>query len=300
VAVISSIDTAARRDSGDRRYLFLWRGHSPRWDSRQTLIMEGFMLKITRYKNEYSLSYAEYGDRNGYPILIQHGLIASIKHPDLFERLIRLGTRLICIARPGYGESSPYVMDNIGEWANIVSVLIDKLELSQFDVLGMSSGAPYSYAIGCKFPGKARNIFILSGTPALFDETVLSSWPYGVTKNASIGEMQKLAYELFFSNLSPHDFENDDVKDSMMNDCFGIAQDLKIRCIDWGFRLSDVKENVFMRHSKADSSVPFTTAEMTSKLLPNCTLDIKENDVHFSNEVLNDFISTTMAGWYKK
>ncbi len=57
-----------------------------------------------QYHNGNSLSYAEYGDMNGFPILIQHGLIASIKSFDLFEPLLRLGTRLICIARPGYGE----------------------------------------------------------------------------------------------------------------------------------------------------------------------------------------------------
>ena len=30
------------------------------------------------YKVEHYLSYVEYGDSNGYPILIQHGLIANI------------------------------------------------------------------------------------------------------------------------------------------------------------------------------------------------------------------------------
>lgn len=126
------------------------------------------MKQIARDKNGNSLSYAEYGDKNGYPILIQHGLIASINDPCLFERLIELGTHLICIARPGYGESSPIIMNNIAEWADIVSVLIDELKLSHFDILGMSSGAPYSYSIGYKFPDKVRNIFIFSGTLALY------------------------------------------------------------------------------------------------------------------------------------
>ena len=64
------------------------------------------MKQEIKYKNGYSLSYAEYGDRNGYPILIQHGLIANIYDDHLFDRLIRSGARLICIARPGYGQSS--------------------------------------------------------------------------------------------------------------------------------------------------------------------------------------------------
>ena len=258
------------------------------------------MKQIALYENGNALSYAEYGDKNGYPILIQHGLIASIDDYYLFERLIELRTRLICIARPGYGESSPYVMNNMVEWAEIVSILIDELKLSHFDILGMSSGAPYSYSIGYKFPDKVRNIYIFSGIPALYDEKILSFWPYEVKKNANISEMEKLDYELFFSNLSEEDLTKNDIKDSMMNNCFGIAQDLKLRCMDWGFKLFNVTENVYMRHSKSDNAVPLITAEMTSKLLPNCKFEIRENDVHFSKEVLDDFIRTVMTGYYEK
>jgi pimeloyl-ACP methyl ester carboxylesterase len=227
-------------------------------------------LKQTiRYKNEYSLSYAEYGNDEGYPILVQHGLIASITDYHLFDRLIQSGTRLICIARPGYGESSRYEMKNLAEWGEIVAVLVDGLGLSHFDVLGMSSGAPYSYSIAYKFPRKARNIFIFSGTPALYAEDVQALWPYPLNKAASITELEKVAHDLFFSNPSNEDLARDEIKDSMMNNCFGIAQDFKLRCMDWGFKLSDVKQTVVMQHSREDSQVPFAAAELTAKLLPN-------------------------------
>jgi pimeloyl-ACP methyl ester carboxylesterase len=258
------------------------------------------MKKYARYKDENVISYAEYGDTNGYPILINHGLIASIHDYALFERLIQLRAHLICIARPGYGESSPYLMNSIAEWANVVSILVDELNLSEFDVLGMSSGAPYSYAIGYKFPDKVRNLYIFSGIPALYDERVLSYWPYEAKRNASVAEMEILAHELFFSKISKEDLQKNDIKDSMMNNCFGIAQDLKLRCIEWGFRLSDVKVNVHMQHSKEDQAVPFMTAFLTSKLLPNCRLEIKEQGEHFSSGALDDFIKTVIAGNYDK
>ncbi len=254
--------------------------------------------QIVQYGNGHSLSLTEYGDRNGYPILVQHGLIASISDYDLFHRLLDSGTRLICIARPGYGESSPYAMRNMAEWGDIVSVLVGELELSQFDVLGMSSGAPYSYAIGYKLSDKVRNIFIFSGTPALYDDRILAFWPYPVNKKASIGELESLAKDLFFLDLSPEDLLRDDIKDSMMNNCFGIAQDFKLRCNDWGFSLSDVKALVYMQHSKEDNQVPFITAEMTAKLLPNCRFEAREKGEHFSNDRLDDFIKTVMAGYY--
>ena len=257
------------------------------------------MKRSILYKNEYTISYAEYGDKNGFPILINHGLIASIGDYPLFERLIKLGAQLICIARPGYGESSPYEMYNIGEWADIVSVLVNELHLSQFDVLGMSSGAPYSYAISYGLPEEVRNIYVFSGIPALYDEEILSHWPYEVNKDASLSELQEVARGLFFSNLSKEDLEKNDITDSMRNHCFGIAQDFRLRCRDWGFRLQDIRANVYMQHSQEDESIPVITALLTSKLLPNCTLDFREQGPHFSGQALDEFIRTVIAPNFK-
>lgn len=257
------------------------------------------MENLLRYKGENLLSYAEYGDQSGYPILVQHGMIASIRDHHLFDRLIGAGTRLISIARPGYGGSSPYHMKNMAEWGDIVAVLVHELHLAHVDVLGISSGAPYSYAIGYRLPGKVQNIFILSGTPALYDEDILAFWPYPVNRNAAIAELQALARDLFFSHLSEEDLSRNDVRDSMMNNCFGIAQDLRLRCMDWGFSLSDVSTYVCMQHSKLDDQVPFITAEMTSRLLPNCRFEATESGGHFSSEVLDDFIERAMMGHYR-
>jgi pimeloyl-ACP methyl ester carboxylesterase len=253
------------------------------------------MRRKSEYKNGNILSYAEYGDKNGFPILVQHGLIASIDDYDLFDRLLQRNTRLICIARPGYGASSPYLMKNFAEWAEIVSLLITDLNLTKFDVLGISSGAPYGYSLGIGFPDKVRNIFIFSGIPALYDAAVLSHWPFPVIKKQSISDLEILAHQLFFSNLTSNDLKNKDIEDSMMNNCFGVAQDLRLRFLDWGFRLADVKEKVFMHHSKTDDSVPFQTAVRTAELLPNCSLELAEAGPHFSNEALDDFIKRTIV-----
>jgi pimeloyl-ACP methyl ester carboxylesterase len=247
------------------------------------------MTKYIKYFGGNELSYFEYGDKKGFPILVQHGMIASIRDFHLFDSLLEAKKRLICMARPGYGESSPCQMENIAEWGKIVSVLVDHLGLAKFDIFGISSGAPYSYAIGCRLQDRVRNIFIFSGTPALFDERVLELWPYPIKRNASITEMQKIAKEVIFSNIAKEDMEKNEVRDSMMNDCFGVAQDLRIRCMDWGFKLTKIKTTVYMEHSRTDNTVPFATAEITAKMLPNCKLEAREGD-HFSEVTLNQFI----------
>jgi pimeloyl-ACP methyl ester carboxylesterase len=236
------------------------------------------------------LAFTQFGQREGYPILVQHGMIASIRDGELFTSLVSSGSCVISIARPGYGRSSPYQMSNIAEWGEIVSVLIDQLGIQQFDVLGISSGAPYSYSIGCFMQDKVRRIYILSGTPALYDPSIREMWPYPDNREASLRELQQIAKDVFFSHGSEEQHLSSDIQDSLANECFGIALDLKLRCLDWGFKLPDVKQTVIMQHSKADTQVPFIAAEMTAKQLPNCRMIVRESDNHFSKEILDKFI----------
>jgi hypothetical protein len=44
-----------------------------------------------------------------------------------------------------------------------------------------------------------------------------------------------------------------------------------------------------MEHSRTDNDVPFITAEITAKMLPNCKMEAREGD-HYSEEILNRFI----------
>jgi hypothetical protein len=80
----------------------------------------------------------------------------------------------------------------------------------------------------------------------------------------------------------------------MMHHGFGVAQDLRLRFIDWGFSLSTIQAKVFMQHSRCDDAVPFQTALRTSHLLPDCELELKEAGPHFSAEALDDFIQKTI------
>jgi pimeloyl-ACP methyl ester carboxylesterase len=252
------------------------------------------MKKILRYRNEQQLSYAEYGNSSGYPILIQHGLIASIEDHELFDSLIERNLRLICIARPGYGDSSPYLLRDFAEWAELVSFLIQDLNLARFDILAMSSGAPYGYSIASRFAGRIGSLFILSGIPALYDEAVLAEWPYPPIDDQRMPALQDLAQRLFFQNVTEQDLQQTDIRDSLQNNAFGVAQDLRLRFAGWGFRLEEIEARVFMQHSKQDDAVPFSTAVRTSQLLPDCHLELMEQGPHFSKQVLDDFIRKTV------
>jgi pimeloyl-ACP methyl ester carboxylesterase len=242
--------------------------------------------------NDLVVSINDFGDPNGFPIIVNHGLIASIKDEYFFSKLLEAGRRIICIARPGYGKTSSFMLDNIRMWGSVVNEVILKLGIEEFDVLGLSSGAPYSYGIAYELSKKTRNVFIFSGTPALFHKDVAALWPYPLNPDAEMSELQKLANELFFPNGVNKNVNSSE--DSYINDCFGIALDLKIRCINWGFELSQLKANIFMEHSVDDENVPFAAAEITAKLFYNCKLKKRSIGGHFSEELLDQFIFETV------
>lgn len=230
----------------------------------------------------------DYGSQNGKVLVVNHGMIASIYDESLFDTFLEYGYRLIFIARPGYGQSSVFQMVNIGEWGILVDKVLNQLTISSCSVLGISSGAPYSYALG-KSSEKIKNIYILSGTPALYLDNIQKEWPFPVNNDATITEFQKLAKDIFFGKEYLPNGTNINQDDSYKNDCYGIALDLYLRTKKWGFLLEEIEKSVFMEHMKDDSSVPFICAELTKKNLKKCIFTRKESGGHFNQTILNDF-----------
>jgi pimeloyl-ACP methyl ester carboxylesterase len=251
------------------------------------------VIKKFVYKSNNVIAYNDFGLENGFPVLVHHGSIASINDTGLLENLSRYA-RVICVARPGYGESSPYVLENILEYGKIVSGLVEELKINQFDVLSSSAGAPYGYALAKVCSAKTRNIYVYSGTPALYDAEVQKNWPYPVSKDLTLEDAQKIAYEVFFSNFSEQEKEDINIKDSMANNCFGEAQNLRLRFKDWGFTLAEISAKVFMRHSKKDEVLPYIMAERSAQLLKNCELELLEEGGHFSAEAYGAFVRETV------
>jgi pimeloyl-ACP methyl ester carboxylesterase len=251
------------------------------------------MIKHFSYNGKETLAYNDFGNEKGFPILVQHGTMASIKDIGYFDELQK-AARVICIARPGYGESSPYILKNILEYGTIVSKLIETLSIEQFDIFSSSAGAPYGYAIAKECQNKTRNIYVYSGTPALYDENIQKKWPFPVNKDIPLDVSQEVAREVFFSNIPASELEKNYIKDSMANNCFGEGQNIRLRFKDWGFNLSEIKSQVYMQHSKQDNVLSYNLAEMTKELLPNCELELLEEGEHFSDGGYKLFIKNTI------
>ncbi len=238
-----------------------------------------------------TLSYSDIGPEEGYPILVQHGMIASIQDTDLFDALVERNFRVISIARPGYGDSSPIVLNSIGDWGKLIRGFVEALSIAKFAVLGISSGAPYSYSIAWELPKQVEKVYILSGTPDLSDPRVQSLWPFPLNQNAKTQDLQGLVHEIFFKGKAT--FNQAEI-DSQRNHCFGIAQDLAIRVKDWGFALKHLEVPVILQHSRDDGNVPLSTAVITQQKISHSQLKIAESQEHFSPAMLTEFLNETV------
>ena len=99
------------------------------------------------------LGYAEYGDRNGTPLLYFHGYPSSRLEAYAIDDIARRNrTRLLALDRPGFGLSTPQPNRSITDWPTDVSAFAKGMQLSRFAVLGTSGGGPYALACAHGLP----------------------------------------------------------------------------------------------------------------------------------------------------
>jgi pimeloyl-ACP methyl ester carboxylesterase len=93
------------------------------------------------------LAFDEWGAPHGYPIFLMHGTPGSRNGPrPRASVLYRLGIRLICYDRPGYGQSQVHRGRSVADAALDVLAIADQLGLNSFSVVGRSGGGPHALA----------------------------------------------------------------------------------------------------------------------------------------------------------
>jgi pimeloyl-ACP methyl ester carboxylesterase len=115
------------------------------------------------------LAYAEYGDRDGAPVFLFHGLPGSRLSWGLLPGdPIPAGVRVVAPDRPGYGRSDPKPHRTLLDWADDVEQLADALGIADFVMVGVSGGGPGALACAWKMPHRLTSVGIVS-SPAPTD-----------------------------------------------------------------------------------------------------------------------------------
>ncbi|MDT5148161.1 MAG: hypothetical protein QOC58_2806 [Mycobacterium sp.] len=125
-----------------------------------------------------SLSYAQYGDPAGFPIVSAHGgLACRLDVESASSVAARSGVRLISPDRPGVGRSDPRPGRTILDWATDVGELLDLLAIDRFAAMGWSLGGQYAAAVGYALWPRVTRVAIIAGALPLTEPGVFEGLP---------------------------------------------------------------------------------------------------------------------------
>ncbi len=94
-----------------------------------------------------TLAYLEVGDRHGPLVMHNHGGPGSRFEARLFaDAASKKRLRLVCVDRPGMGQSSPQEARTYAGWTDDLVTIADALGHDEFGVTGWSEGGPWALA----------------------------------------------------------------------------------------------------------------------------------------------------------
>ncbi len=262
----------------------------------------------------HTISYADMGDPNGRPVLFCHGWPGSRMESRKADEASRdLGIRLIAPDRPGIGASTHNPSRTVLDWPKNVAELLTHLGIDEFDVLGVSGGAPYAYACGIELPNRIGTIGICCGLPPIDREEsghrLLPVHRLLMFLDEHVPPLAKLSLHLagvLFRNVPPrlltapirfslpdadrrivvdaaigHLLE-DNIRTAFAQNSDGVITDGRLIARQWGFDPGDVDVPLVFWHGLRDPIVPFDLAEPVMKRFPNATVNTLAEEGHFS------------------
>jgi pimeloyl-ACP methyl ester carboxylesterase len=106
------------------------------------------------------LAYLEVGDPKGPLVLHNHGGPSSrLEARLLADAATKNGLRLVCVDRPGMGQSSAQKARSYSGWADDLVAVADALGYQDFGVTGWSEGGPWALAAAAYIdPARLRHV----------------------------------------------------------------------------------------------------------------------------------------------
>ena len=211
------------------------------------------------------LSYSEWGDPGGSPVVLLHGSPGSrLFVPDD----IPPGVRLITFNRSGYGTSSGRLGRTVLDAADDLAELLDLLNVQHAGIVAWSGGCPTGVAFGYRYPHRTTALALVSG-PGPLDEVpgvweLLGSRRRKPAEWARSGDLQRTTQSIY-ANVEPflknpvaflgagRGPDTDIVSnarfrpmlEAQITEAFahpdGVAQDLIAMWLPFGFALRDIR-----------------------------------------------------------
>jgi pimeloyl-ACP methyl ester carboxylesterase len=257
--------------------------------------------RTLRLSDGRQLADAEYGDRQGLPVLFFHGTPGSrrvARWADAAAR--RRGIRLIAPDRPGFGLSDLQPGRTLGSWPVDVTELVDALQIGRFAVAGVSGGGPYVLACAWRLASRLTHAGIVSGMGPLDDPTLAPALPrtyragFAVVRRLPAAVRAALGLGRLGLQRAPgcvlasiaaalpevdratlrrprvQALLLDDAREALRQGTRGPVQELYLFSRPWDVPLDQIRMPVRLWHGEADAQVPPAIARRLAAALPEC------------------------------
>ncbi|MDH3692685.1 MAG: alpha/beta hydrolase [Gammaproteobacteria bacterium] len=275
------------------------------------------------------MAYAEYGEPNGAPLFLFHGLPGSRLSWGLIpDKPFPPGLRIVAPDRPGYGNSDPKLQCTLLGWVDDIAELADALKIEKFAVVGVSGGGPGALACAWKIPERLTSVGVVAcpaptNAPQVFKGMSKTNrffmklaWrlPWLSTLNvrllASVIRRSPARY-INAMKYKVHDVDKvilarPEIQDMLIKDfaealrggAQGMASDMSANHgRPWGFPLNDIKIKVLFWFCELDLSVPAAMGRYLSTTVPNCEVTCVPDAGHLWILVnMNEVLTALMFG----
>jgi pimeloyl-ACP methyl ester carboxylesterase len=271
--------------------------------------------KMVATRDGRTLAYLDVGDPRGPLVIHNHGGPSSRLEARLFAASAsKHRLRLICVDRPGMGQSSPQKTRTYAGWADDLVAIADALEQHEFAVTGWSEGGPWALAAAAYIdPLRLRHVTSIAGgsygafgdnwaadrlskADALGGFLALRFKPGFRLMYATLGLTAKRFRRSYAQQLRKtlNDYDRrillqPDVETAFCDtsaECFaqgsdGLVRDSELLYRRWAFDVATIKRPVHMWQGTDDRLVPASINKTVADRMPTAVWHPVEGAGHF-------------------
>lgn len=265
--------------------------------------------RMVQLKDGRRMSYAEYGDPDGLPILNAHGgLACRLDVAAAAPVALQCGVRLISPDRPGVGHSDPQPNRTLLDWARDATELLDDLAIDRFAVMGWSLGGQYAAAIVHALPQRVTRAAIIAGAVPLTEPDAFAALPAidrtFIRLSRQVPRTARLCFRAMrfaavcvpglYGSLAARDLGTADgavlkaggfttfarMSREALRQPQGVVEEYRVMVQPWGFALEDLRAPVDVWGGTDDRLLDPSWPGELSRRLPNATLHLRSGG-HF-------------------
>jgi pimeloyl-ACP methyl ester carboxylesterase len=273
------------------------------------MVAEGRMDTSLGLADGRLVGVCEWGDRDGWPVVLVHGTPGSANWrpgPAGLAHLQERGVRLITVSRPGYGGSDRLAGRTVVAWADDAAEVVTALVgSSDWGIVGVSGGGPFALACGARL-ADTSGVAVLAGAGDLaleeafvdMAEASAALWrsaldPGGALESligriasamarqdpVEVAERVLAAFPASAVTVMERDpairqVMVEDFVEAFAGGGWGWLDDARALRSAWGFELDEVTVPVRLIHGEDDEFVPVQHARRLADQLPDAVLSV--------------------------